>query len=397
MNSTDSVALTNSISTANILTITAPQIVSFNVVQVSRHVFDVEEDTLATMVGLRPTLFVVDRRVFSLYGAAIRRYAKKHLNCLSVMLVDGSEARKSFDQVAEVCTEAIRCGLGRDGVIVAVGGGVAMDVSGLAASLFRRGIRFIRIPTTLVGLIDVCVGIKHAINFASKKNVLGAFYPPLGGINDISFLQTLPQRQLACGVAEIVKMGVVCDALLLDLLEQHEEELMISNFATPPNAAEHIVLRAAQAMVDELQPNLFEHDLRRLVDFGHTFSPTLETTSHYKIAHGEAVGIDMLISTAIAEQLGICDPSILERLICLCRRAGLPLWHDMLEPRLLSRALEDARQHRGGNLNLVVPVSMGHGSFIQHVDLADLEAALVALRSRLQASGLTRVGTNNSR
>ena len=130
-------------------------------------------------------------------------------------------------------------------------------------------------------------------------------------------------------------------------------------------------------MMEELAPNLFEADLARLADFGHTFSPAIETASGYRIAHGEAVALDMLISTGIAVARGLCASNLLERLTTLFRRLKLPVWHERL-PHVdhLRRALDSVAAHRGGNLNLVVPICPGVATFVQHVATRELAAAL---------------------
>jgi 3-dehydroquinate synthase len=251
----------------------------------------------------------------------------------------------------------------------------------LAAALYRRGVRYARVPTTLVGMVDVCVGIKQGINLGSKKNILGAFYPPFGGINDLTFLKSVPQRQLACGIAEIVKMAIVRDPFLFELLEAHTGKLLASHFQTPHRAAEQIVIRAELAMMNELQPNLYESDLQRFVDFGHSFSPALESASHFEINHGEAVAIDMMICTALAVRRGICDESVMRRLGGLYARSGLALTHGLCEAEFLTESLTDIRVHRGGALNLVVPTGIGSATFVQDVTAPEVAVALRDIES----------------
>lgn len=163
---------------------------------------------------------------------------------------------------------------------------MTLDIAGLAASVFRRGVDYIRVPTTLVGLADVAVGIKQGVNALGKKNVIGTFYPPLASINDYRFAQTLHRREIACGMAEIVKVGLLRDPVLLNLLKSYGHELSCSRFGSPAWAAAEVANRAELLTMEELAPNLFEKDLARLVDFGHTFSPAIETLSRFEIPHG---------------------------------------------------------------------------------------------------------------
>jgi 3-dehydroquinate synthetase len=358
------------------LAVVAPRTIRYEVTHVSRHMFDPAEPALERLLEGRHVMFVVDQTVDAIYGRVLRDYAAAYLNCDGVIAIDGCENHKHWDQVESICERAIESGLRRDGVIAAVGGGVTLDIAGVAASLYRRGIRYARIPTTLIGLVDVCVGIKQGINFRDKKNILGAFYPPYGGINDLTFLKTLSRRHISCGIAEIIKMGVVRDPFLFELLEAHSASLLDSNFQAPRRAAEQIAIRAELAMMNELQPNLFEDDLCRLVDFGHSFGPALESASHFEIAHGEAVAIDMMVSSGIAVGRGLCHRSVLERLHALYRVAELPTTHELCRSLRMVAALDDAIAHRGGNLNLVVPTGIGSATFVQDVTAAEIAASV---------------------
>ena len=361
------------------LTISCPRNISYSVVHPVRPVLDLENDALAGMVAGRPVLLVVDNTVQKLFGRRIKAYADQHLNCLGEVVVDGAEQRKAWDQVQKICSKAVRTGLPRNGVIVAFGGGVTLDLSGTAASLFRRGVPYLRIPTTLVGMVDTAVGIKQGFNFMSKKNVLGSFYPPLGVINDATFLASLPQAELSFGVAEIIKMAVVRDRDLIELLERNAALLLRNRFQSPPEKARRILLRAEQLMMQELQPNLFEACHARLADFGHTFSPGLERVSGYTMRHGYAVALDMLISTGVAVRRGFCKEGVFERMVRLYRAVGLPLQSSLITIEVLLGSARDACLHRSGTLNLVVPLDFGRATYLQDLEPEDLKYSLAMM------------------
>src|SRR5947209_8560277 len=158
--------------------------VEYRVVHPERHVFDPTENTVKDLVRNRPALVVSDTRVAALYGAAWRSYSKRQIQLVGEVLLARGETAKSWIQVEQICSAATRYGLPRDGMIIGIGGGIALDTAGFAASIFRRGIAYLRIPTTLVGLVDVAVGIKHGVNAHGKKNLIGAFYPPVASVND---------------------------------------------------------------------------------------------------------------------------------------------------------------------------------------------------------------------
>ncbi|HKW45752.1 MAG TPA: sedoheptulose 7-phosphate cyclase [Candidatus Eremiobacteraceae bacterium] len=379
------------------LAVVAPRTIRYEVTHVSRHMLDPEEPALEQLLEGRGVMFVIDQAVDVIYGRALRDYASTYLNCKAVVPIDGSENHKHWDQVETICDHAIRSGLRRDGVIAAIGGGVTLDVAGVAASMYRRGIRFARIPTTLIGLVDVCVGIKQGINFHDKKNILGAFYPPFGGINDLTFLKSLSRRHISCGIAEVIKMGVVRDPFLFELLEAHTASLLDSHFQAPRRTAEQIVIRAELAMMNELQPNLFEDDLCRLADFGHTFSPALELASHFEVAHGEAVAIDMMLASALAVGRGLCQPAVVDRLLAVYRLAALPTTHVLCEPSLMSTALEDAIAHRAGNLNMVVPTGIGTATFVQDVSGPEIAASVRMIADLEDASRTEAIDASGSR
>ncbi len=349
--------------------------IAYDVRHVSRHIFDLDDPTLASQLDGRQTFIVVDRAVNEQYGRALKSYAERHIDLVGELIIDATEAEKSWPLVERICAEALRCGLGREGIMMALGGGITLDVTGMAASIFRRGIRYVRVPTTLVGLIDAGVGIKQGVNFASKKNLLGSFYPPFGCVNDPLFLKTLPRRHIACGVAEMIKIALVCDRRLFEILEANINQFVDSHFQKPALAADESILRAQLSMLQQLQPNLYEHDLRRWVDFGHTFSPTLELSSRHELAHGEAVALDMALATALAVQRHVCHISVVQRMIRLYHAAQLPVIHALCSSDVLATSLDETRLHRGGNLNLVVPTEVGAGAFLQDVEPSEIDAA----------------------
>ncbi len=353
--------------------------VHYRILHTKRPVFHPQDTTVAEIAGDRELLMVVDHKVDTLYGKSLRFHAERHLNVAATLIIDGSEEYKTWQQAEAICHAAMECGLGRSGIIVGVGGGVVLDVSGFAASIFRRGVGFLRIPTTLIGQVDVSVGVKQGINSGGLKNVLGSFYPPLASINDASFLTSLPAAHIAAGFAEIVKMAMLADPLLFGLVEEFGKQLLATRFQEPRAAADAIMMRAEAAMLHELEADLFESNLQRFVDYGHTFSVVLETDSAYTLPHGHAVGLDMLISTSLAVRRGLCSELVLERLLVLFNEVGLPVSQNICSAERLHKSLTLVRRHRGGALNLVVPKNIGHCVFLQDVSKEELTHALEIL------------------
>jgi 3-dehydroquinate synthase len=361
--------------------------IHYSIIHTPRPVFHEEELTLSRMVGARPVLFVVDRHVDGMYGASLRSYGRRYLSVAGTVVIEGGESNKTWQQTEHVCNAAMECGFGREGVIIGVGGGVVLDVSGFAASIFRRGVGYLRVPTTLVGQIDVSVGIKQGVNSGRFKNVLGTFYPPLASINDACFLKTLSPTHIAAGFAEIIKMAVITDPDLLCLVELHGAELLATRFQSPTLAAKAVMRRAETSMLREIEGNLFESNLKRLVDFGHTFSVAIESDCHYLMPHGHAVGLDMLISTGIAVGRGLCPLAVLDRMMRLYRILELPLTQRICSAERLLDALAAIRAHRGGALNLVVPRNIGQPIFLQDVSIEELQGALEFLTNADSSDG----------
>ncbi|GHJ07067.1 hypothetical protein TPA0907_14340 [Micromonospora humidisoli] len=308
-----------------------------------------------------------------------------HLARFTVLPVVATEHTKNLTQVATVLRVAEGLGLGPDDRLLVIGGGTLMDSVGYAAYLYRGDTPYIRVPTTLVGMIDAGVGLKVGVNLNGHKNLIGAYHPPLACLRDVAFLRTLAPAELRCGLAEVIKIAVVCDADLFALVERHHADVLAAR--DTPQVRE-ILDRATRAMLHQLAANPWEEDLRRLPDFGHEFGHALESMSGYRLRHGEAVAIGMALSSYLAFLIGYLDHDDLDRLLVLLRRSGLALWSPVCDPAALWRRLHgEVVPHKAGALHLVVPRRIGVGDFIDSIDeiSADLVAeACTALAVRAQ-------------
>jgi len=347
--------------------------------------------------GRRASIFVsstVDR----LYGDRLRAYFSSWFkpNSWDVTVIRTGERNKTMESVQQVCAEAKNDGLDRHGVMVAVGGGITCDIVGFAAAIYLRGVPYVKVNTTLVGQVDVGVGVKTGVNGMGAKNALGAYHVAHASINDATFLRTLPQREIRCGLGEVVKMAVIRDEGLFRVLEENPGlfHAGTEGAAHAQVALERDVIRnAIGLMLRELCHNLREHDLARLVDFGHSFGPLIETASGYRIAHGESVAIDMAISTQIAMLLGVVDAADGERILNLIASLGLPLFDvGTCTPPAMQNALHASCARRGGRLNLVVPTGLGSATFLRELDdvpQATVVQALRILSTRTSAEGVS--------
>jgi len=330
-------------------------------------VFDINNPVLREAVGDRSALIVCTPTVDRLYGQLIRDYVTTlpTPSSIEVMVLDRGETSKSLDAVVEVCERAAASRLLRTSPIVAVGGGVCTDICGLAAALYHRGIPHIKIPTTLVGLVDAGIGTKNAVNHGGQKSSLGSFHPPEHSILDAGFLSTLPVRHLRNGMAEIAKLAVVADPPLFDLLWRHGVGLLGSGFRSPADARDEVLRRSVDGMLSQLAENPFEQvDYRRKVDFGHTLSPYIEVASAHAVLHGEAVAMDVALSSQVAHRLGLLDAQHLDRILALLSGLGLPLAWAPTRVDAMWSTLSSVHEHRNGDLHLVVPTGIGSCAYL---------------------------------
>ena len=339
-------------------------------------------EALSHVIGRRPCLVVSSPTVQDLYVHDVLRGLEKKGCDVRTMTVEVREHDKTMERVEAVCAEAVRHGIGRGGILIGVGGGVLTDVVTMAASLIRRGIGYVRVPTTLVGLVDAGIGAKGAVNAFGKKSVLGCFHAPEAVVLDPSVLQTLPRPHLRYGLSEMVKIALVKDRRAFELVEAHGSDLLDGRLT---DNVVSLIWLAANLLLDELEPNLYETEtLRRPADFGHTFSPEVETASAFSIHHGDAVAIDMALSTSIAGQLGLLSEADAERVYDLIGRLELPLSSHHLTVERCEMAVQEATRHRGGELNLVVPTGIGESTFLQQEDIRMglLEESMEDVRKR---------------
>jgi 2-epi-5-epi-valiolone synthase len=321
---------------------------------------------LAEAIGDRPSLFVTDPTVDALFGDRLRAYLATLGAPAGLHVAELSEHSKSISTVLEICVQAQRHGLGRRDPLVAVGGGVCCDVVSLAATLVRRGIPYICIPTTLIGQVDAGIGLKGGVNFGGAKSYLGCFTPPGGVLIDPTFLLTLPVEELRAGLAEIIKVALVLDAELFERVSAHGQALAASGFETPPEHRDTVIARAVELMLDQLSGNCYEdQSLERLVDFGHTFSPRLEEVSGHQLKHGPAVAIDMALTCALGTELGLLSAADLETVLEVLIRLGLPVHTPLSTLETSLEAIAGAVRHRDGALNLVVPTGIGSATFVR--------------------------------
>lgn len=326
-----------------------------------------------------PRLVVADRVVWQHYGAAIDAYTRAAGVETKVVLLQANENSKTLDLVLQVIDACSAIGLLRRATpVIGFGGGAILDIVGLAASLYRRGVPYVRVPTTLVGMIDAGIGIKTGVNFSGKKSLVGSYHPPEAVLVDPSFLSTLDERDMSNGLAEALKIALVSDRSLFDLIERAPEGL---RDAGTRNAAQRALIAGSiSAMLAELVDNLWECKLERLADFGHSFSPAIEMAATCRLAHGEAVALDVALCVRLSVRRGLLDAEAAARIFRTMSRLGLAVFDEVMTPALLWSALEDACRHRDGLQRVPLLTDIGQATFANDLTWAEIDAALDDLR-----------------
>ncbi|CAM9767483.1 unnamed protein product [Pylaiella littoralis] len=332
--------------------------------------------------GPRRRFVVIDEAVSELYGAKMTKNFGDHGVEVHYVVLPGEEANKRMEAVDKILEELCRFGLRRREPILAVGGGVLLDIVGMAASLYRRGVPFVRVPTTLLALVDASVGVKNGVDYCScsmgpQKNRVGTFYAPVGAFLDKSFIATQDERNVINGLGEIMKLALVRSTELFSLLEMHGPRLVRERFQGADGVSDRVIELSVQIMLEELGPNLWEHKLERCVDYGHTFSKIIEMEPAADIMHGEAVNVDGFLCLVIAKRRGMISEAVLERVFRVMKNIGLPTIHKGVELALMVKGLSDAVEHRHGKQRVpLLKGGVGSSVCVNDIDAEELKGAI---------------------
>ena len=279
-----------------------------------------EDGAVAAQVAARDVLLVTNTTVAALHAPALRA-ALPGRRIVEVVLPDG-EVHKTLANVARILDVLVANRFGRDACVVALGGGVVGDMAGFAAACYQRGVAFVQVPTTLLAQVDSSVGGKTGVNHPGGKNLIGAFHQPAAVIADTATLDTLPDRELRAGIAEVVKYGLICDRPFFEWLEAHIDALL----ARDPAALAGAIRRSCELKARIVARDEHEHGERAWLNFGHTFGHAIESETGYAgWLHGEAVGAGMLVAADMSRACGALAAADVERIERLLRRVGLPL------------------------------------------------------------------------
>ncbi|VEF27883.1 3-dehydroquinate synthase [Shewanella baltica] len=330
-------------------------------------------ETLSRYLLKKRILIVTNETVAPLYLKQIQETMASFGEVESVILPDG-EQFKDLAHLDTIFTALLQQNYGRDSVLVALGGGVIGDMTGFAAACYQRGIDFIQIPTTLLSQVDSSVGGKTAVNHPLGKNMIGAFYQPQIVLIDTLCLHTLPAREFAAGMAEVIKYGIMWDADFFQWLEDNVTALKTLD----AQALVYAISRCCEIKADVVSQDETEQGVRALLNLGHTFGHAIEAEMGYgNWLHGEAVSAGTVLAAQTAKALGLIDESIVCRIIQLLQAFDLPV--SAPESMDFDSFIQHMRRDKkvlGGQIRLVLPTAIGRADVFSQVTESTLEQVI---------------------
>ena len=327
-------------------------------------------------------LFVVDEGVAVAHPSLINKikeYNRDFSICADPLLVQGGEGVKNDRQyVEQILGASHQYSIDRHSFIVAIGGGAVLDMAGFAAAIAHRGIRHIRIPTTVLAQNDSGIGVKNSINAFEKKNFLGTFSPPFAVINDSTFLHTLEDRDWRSGISEAIKVALIKDASFFEWMEANVSDLAQRKIAP----MEKLIYRCAKMHLDHISGgDPFESGSSRPLDFGHWAAHKLEQLTNYSLRHGEAVAIGICLDVTYSYLQGLISETAVLRVKDLFKKLGFALHVEELSGENIFRGLEEFREHLGGELTITLIKEIGKGIEVHQIDKSTVFSAIEKLKS----------------
>ncbi|BAZ49113.1 3-dehydroquinate synthase [Nostoc sp. NIES-4103] len=375
--------------------------VTFNYdVHFTRGLFELNNPLLAQVIAADEQ--TTAKQVVTVIDGGLLQYQSKLLEKLSVyaqhydniftlsgepIIVPGGETVKNDSKFIEQIHQRINiCGLCRHSYVLAIGGGAVLDMAGYAATTAHRGIRLLRVPTTVLAQNDSGVGVKNGINAFGKKNFLGTFMPPYAVLNDFDFLTTLDERDWRSGIAEAVKVALIKDGDFFDFIMNYADKLAKRDI----EIMEQLIYRCSQLHLEHIagSGDPFEMGSSRPLDFGHWAAHKLEHLTNYSLRHGEAVAIGIALDSTYSYLTGLLLQSEWQRILGTLKKLGFTLYVSALtkqldqpdHPHCLFRGLTEFREHLGGELTITLLQGIGQGIEVHQVDLSLYRKAILMLR-----------------
>ncbi len=324
---------------------------------------------------------ITDETVHNLHGQALATALSEYRTHLIVR--PSGESQKSMANLEEILESLFRAGFDRSDLLIAFGGGVIGDLAGFAAAIYKRGMPFVQVPTTLLSQVDSSVGGKTAINNQFGKNLIGAFYQPRAVITDTELLSTLPMRELKAGYAEVLKYGLLGDAAFF---EELDAGLGADILALKPDALSRGIYKSCEMKANIVAQDERESGVRALLNLGHTFGHALELQAGYDgdLLHGEAVSAGMEMAFRFAAAQGFCDDKCADRVAAHLAENNMPRLADMAhllaDPDALLRHMGQDKKNEGGQLTLILPRTIGDTYVEKRADRAAVLSFLTQMK-----------------
>lgn len=342
----------------------------------TENTFDRENAILAKLLNngkKAKAFFVIDQGVVDTHPQLLEQiksyseaYKEDFILCADPLVVPGGERAKNEQEHFRAILQATSTfGIDRHSYIIAIGGGAVVDMAGFASAIAHRGIRHIRIPTTVLAQNDAAIGVKNGINVFGKKNYMGTFAPPYAVINDSAFLTTLSDRDWRSGISEAIKVALIKDPEFYKWMEAHVESLNDRDMDT----MEELIYRCAALHLDHIAgKDPFEFGSSRPLDFGHWAAHKLEHLTNFNVRHGEAVAIGIALDSTYSWLKGMLSERELKRIIQLIKGLGFELYVPELSGEALLKGLEEFREHLGGELTIMLLEGVGKGVEVHEMD-----------------------------
>jgi 3-dehydroquinate synthase len=324
-------------------------------------------------------------------SADIEAYARAHASALELVVAPitvsgGEKIKNELFHIEWMMGLIQQHQIDRHSFVIAIGGGAVLDAVGLAAATSHRGIRHIRVPTTVLSQNDSGVGVKNGVNLKGSKNFIGTFAPPFAVLNDLDFIADLPAREKTAGMAEAVKVALIRDAAFFGWLERHVDALTLFE----PAVMATMIRRCAELHMHQIAHagDPFEYGSARPLDFGHWAAHKIESLTRNHVRHGEAVAIGIALDTRYSVLAGLLEPGLEDRVAALLELLGFDLWHPVLEARAsdgsqpLLKGLSEFREHLGGELTITLLEDIGRGIEVHEMDEEHVREAIGWLKSR---------------
>jgi 3-dehydroquinate synthase len=333
-------------------------------------------DDPAAFAGLPPAacaLIVSNTSVAPLYAPRLQASLAGHYRQVQLVTLPDGEAHKDWPTLNLIFDALLAAGADRRTTLFALGGGVVGDITGFAAACYMRGVPFVQVPTTLLAQVDSSVGGKTAINHPLGKNMVGAFHQPLRVLADLATLDTLPQREVRAGLAEVIKYGPIADDAFLGWIEHNLPALLARDRA----ALAHAVRRSCELKAAVVGADEREGGLRAILNFGHTFGHAIEAGLGYgQWLHGEAVGCGMVMAADLSARLGLVDAAYAQRIAGVIERAGLPTRGPDLGAQRYLELMRHDKKAQAGEIRFVVLEAPGRAALRSAPD--ELVARVIA-------------------